>query len=117
MPSEQIIAAQKALFRELRRPDPARWREVVANIMPFEPVVDGDVLPGPPLERIAAGSAAGVDVLVGSNRHEYRFFVVPTGVVDRADEALLAAVAASYRLPRLPSSAIKPRHLPRRPAW
>ena len=99
VPSEQIIAAQKALFRELRRPDPARWREVVTNIMPFEPVVDGDVLPGPPLERIAAGSAAGVDVLVGSNRHEYRFFVVPTGVVDRADEALLAAVAASYRLP------------------
>ena len=98
VPSERIIAAQKALFRELRRPDPARWREIVTNIMPFEPVVDGDVLPGPPLERIAAGSAAGVDVLVGSNRHEYRFFFVPSGVVDRADEALLAAVAASYRL-------------------
>ena len=49
--------------------------------------------------RITAGSAAGVDVLVGSNRHECRFFFVPTGVVDRADEPLLAAVAAGYRLP------------------
>jgi para-nitrobenzyl esterase len=67
--------------------------------MPFEPVVDGDVLPGPPLDRIAAGSAVGVDLLVGANRHEWRFFVVPTGLVDRMDEALLAAVAAGYRLP------------------
>ena len=82
----------------MQRPDPARWGEIVLNILPFEPVVDGDVLPGPPLERIAAGSAAGVDVLVGSNRHEYRFFFVPSGVADRADEALLAAVAAGYRL-------------------
>jgi para-nitrobenzyl esterase len=40
-----------------------------------------------------------VDVLVGSNRHEFRFFVVPTGAAERVDEALLAAVAASYRLP------------------
>ena len=98
VPSERILAAQAALGREVQRPDPARWGEIVLNVLPFEPVVDGDVLPGPPLERIAAGSAAGVDVLVGSNRHEYRFFFVPSGVADRADEALLAAVAAGYRL-------------------
>ena len=100
VPSERILAAQAALGREVQRPDPARWGEIVLNVLPFEPVVDGDVLPGPPLERIAAGSAAGVDVLVGSNRHEYRFFFVPSGVADRADEALLAAVAAGYRLAR-----------------
>ena len=99
VPSERILAAQAALSRELQRPDPARWGEIVLNLLPFEPVVDGDVLPGPPWQRIAAGSAAGVDVLVGTNRHEYRFFFVPTGVVDRVDEALLAAVAAGYRLP------------------
>jgi para-nitrobenzyl esterase len=98
VPSERIRAAQKALGRELLRPDPARWRELAVNLLPFEPVVDGDVLPGPPLDRIAAGSAAGVGLLVGSNRHEWRFFVVPTGLVDQVDEALLAAVAAGYRL-------------------
>ena len=98
VPSERILAAQAALGREVQRPDPARWGELALNVLPFEPVVDGDVLPGPPLERIAAGSAAGVDVLVGTNRHEYRFFFVPSGVVDRADEALLATVAAGYRL-------------------
>jgi para-nitrobenzyl esterase len=99
VPPERVIAAQKALSRELQRPDPARWGEITLNLLPFEPVIDGDVLPGPMLERITAGSAAGVDVLVGSNRHEFRFFLVPTGVADVADEALLAAVAAGYRLP------------------
>jgi len=99
VPSERVLAAQNALGRVLQRPDPARWGEIVVNLMPFEPVVDGDVLPAPPPQSIAAGSAAGVDVLVGANRHEYRLFFVPTGIADKADEAMLAAVAAGYRLP------------------
>jgi para-nitrobenzyl esterase len=100
VPAARVIDAQKALTAQLQgAPDPARWGEVVANLMPFEPVVDGDVLPGPPLERIAAGSAAGVEVLAGANRHEYRLFLMPTGVADRVTEETLAAVAAAYRLP------------------
>lgn len=99
VPSERVLAAQNALGRVLQRPDPARWGEIVVNLMPFEPVVDGDVLPAPPPQSIAAGSAAGVDVLVGANRHEYRLFFVPTGIADKVDEAMLAAVAAGYRLP------------------
>ena len=67
--------------------------------MVFEPVVDGEVLPGPPWQRVAAGSAAGVDVLVGANRHEYRFLLVPTGVVDQIDTKAVAAVATAYGLP------------------
>ena len=98
VPAPRVVDAQKALAAQLQAaPDPARWGEVVANLMPFEPVVDGDVLPGPPLERIAAGSAAGMDVLVGANRHEYRLFLVPTGLVDRITEPALAALAAGYR--------------------
>jgi para-nitrobenzyl esterase len=72
---------------------------VVANLMPFEPVVDGEVLPGPPPQRIAAGSGAGVALLVGTNRHEARLLFGPTGVLDRTTDAALAAVAAGYRLP------------------
>ena len=84
--AERVIEAQKALTVQLQNaPDPGRWGEIVANLMMFEPVVDGDVLPAPPWQRIAAGSAAEVDVLVGANRHEYRFFLVPTGVADRVE--------------------------------
>jgi para-nitrobenzyl esterase len=100
VPIEQVIRAQKVLTRQLQAaPDPARWGEIVANIMMFEPVVDGEILPGPPWQRIAAGSAAGVDVLVGANRHEHRFFLVPTGVVDQVDTQAVAAVATACRLP------------------
>src|SRR4051812_17480964 len=70
VPSERVLAAQNALGRVLQQPDPARWGEIVVNLMPFEPVVDGDVLPAPPPQAIAAGSAAGGDVLVGTNRHQ-----------------------------------------------
>jgi para-nitrobenzyl esterase len=40
-----------------------------------------------------------VDVLVGANRHEHRFFLVPTGVVDQVDAQAVAAVATAYGLP------------------
>jgi para-nitrobenzyl esterase len=100
VPSGRVIEAQKALTVQLQNaPDPGRWGEIVANIMMFEPVVDGEVLPAPPWQRIAAGSAAEVDVLVGANRHEYRFFLVPTGVADRVEAQALVGTAAAYRLP------------------
>ncbi|QGG54617.1 carboxylesterase/lipase family protein [Paenibacillus sp. B01] len=46
-------------------------------IMLFQPVVDGRTLPAPPVEAVAAGSAAGVDLIVGINRHEGALFVRP----------------------------------------
>jgi para-nitrobenzyl esterase len=38
-------------------------------------------------------------VLVGANRNEHRFFLVPTGVADHVDARALAAAASAYRLP------------------
>ncbi|MFJ2264475.1 carboxylesterase family protein [Streptomyces sp. NPDC087844] len=35
--------------------DPRRWNEVAHNLMPFEPVVDGDLLPRAPLTSITEG--------------------------------------------------------------
>ena len=96
----ELVRGQKALSAQFQAaPDPARWGEIVANLMVFEPVVDGDVLPGRPIERIAAGAAAGVEVLVGSNRQEHRLFLVPNGLVDLVGEQALEAVALGYRLP------------------
>lgn len=40
------------------------------------PVVDGGLLPRPPLEAVAAGSAAGVPLLVGTTRDESAFFAL-----------------------------------------
>jgi para-nitrobenzyl esterase len=60
VPLDELVAAQQAVARDAATvPDPARWGEVTTNLMAFEPVVDGEVLPDLPIRRIAAGSARG----------------------------------------------------------
>ncbi|WP_037577864.1 carboxylesterase/lipase family protein [Phaeacidiphilus oryzae] len=99
VPVERLVEAGQRLRAEISAdPDPARWGEAARNIMPFESVVDGRTLPRPPLEAIADGSAAGIDLLVGSNAEEFRFFLVPPGLIDAVTEPLLRARAAGYGL-------------------
>ncbi len=44
------------------------------GMTPFQPCVDGTTLPQNPLAAVRAGRAAGIDMLVGSNLHEYKPF-------------------------------------------
>ena len=106
---ESMIAAQSALTASIAAmPDPATWEEITSNLMPFEPAIDGTVVPGRPIDRLADGVAAEVDVLIGSNTDEHALFFVPNGIIDFIDEATLsgalamvgadpAKVVASYR--------------------
>lgn len=97
VPLDRLMGAQRALSLEaaLNR-DPDDWGEVVLNGMAFEPVVDGEVLPGRPHELLAAGRGAGVDVLTGTTAEEHRLFIVPNGLIDLVDEGWLRATAAGY---------------------
>jgi para-nitrobenzyl esterase len=79
-------------------PDPARWGATVATMLPFEPVVDGVVLPRDPAEVIARGEGHDVQVLIGCNLDEFRLFTVPTGQFGAIPEALARATAARYGL-------------------
>jgi carboxylesterase type B len=101
VPVERLIAAQVELKDELvARPDPERWgNEVVTAVLPWQPVVDGDTIPTPPLGRIAAGASAGVDLLVGANTNEHRLFLAPTGALAQITDETLAGAMAAYRLP------------------
>ncbi|WP_300013512.1 carboxylesterase/lipase family protein [Pseudonocardia sp.] len=93
---ERLVAAQQALALQLAQaPDPGRWGEITANQMMFEPVVDGEVLPVPPTRA----ANPDVDVMIGTNCDEHRFFLVPPGGLDRVTDERLEAVAAAYRLP------------------
>jgi para-nitrobenzyl esterase len=95
---EELLSAFQAVRADvLHNPDPAAWREVAVNSMPYEPVVDGVTLPDDPA-RSAAGASAGIRLLIGSNTDEQRFFTVPTGVAELADEAALRRSAARYGL-------------------
>jgi para-nitrobenzyl esterase len=72
--------------------DRTGWAEIALNLMAFEPVVDGDVVPDMPLEGVRAGRSAGVDLLVGSNQDEHRLFLVPSGVLDMLDDPTATAL-------------------------
>jgi para-nitrobenzyl esterase len=94
VPLDRLVEAQAELALELTvRPDPARWGEVAANGMIFEPVVDGDVVPARPIGRIVAGASAKVDLMVGTTTEEWRFFLVPAGAIDRVTEERLSSTA------------------------
>ncbi len=88
---DALIAAQSALTEAIAAmPDPATWGEITTNLMPFEPSIDGSVVPARPIDRIAAGASANVDVLIGSNADEHALFFVPNGIVDFIDDAMLS---------------------------
>ena len=67
--------------------------------MPWHPVVDGDVIPARPIDRIAAGASAGIGLIVGSTTDEWRLFLVSYGVIDHVTDAALAGAVAAYGLP------------------
>ena len=94
VPPDRLLAAAGELKADmLAHPDPERWSlEVVASALPWQPVVDGDVVPGYPIDRILRGAGASVDVMVGSNLDDWGLFVVANGLGPITDEVLAGAV-------------------------
>lgn len=100
VPIDRLLQAQIELGAAVfRNPDPALWGELVANLMPFEPTIDGEILPARPIDRIAAGAGARVDVLVGTNAEEQRLFMVPNGAIGHITAEALAGTVAAQGLP------------------
>jgi carboxylesterase type B len=98
VPVERLLAAQAKLKADLlAHPDPERWGgEVVTSTLPWQPVIDGDVIPAHPIDRIAAGAGARVDVMVGTNTGEWRLFVVANGAIERITDQVLTGPVADY---------------------
>ncbi|MEW2422079.1 carboxylesterase family protein [Streptomyces nigra] len=65
----------------------------------FGIVVDGDLVPRDPLEALTdGGAAAGVELMMGWTRDEYRLWLVPGGLLERVDR--LGAVALAGAMAR-----------------
>lgn len=108
LPVERLLEVQAEIDAELFALSiPEQLGPEIVNTMPWEPVLDGDVIPSVPIGRIAAGASADVDVLVGTNADDWRVFLAFIGDIERVtDEALAGAVevhnhfaVASYGLP------------------
>ncbi|MGC1513874.1 MAG: carboxylesterase/lipase family protein [Acidimicrobiales bacterium] len=80
-PVKDIVAAQTAVMQSASG----------ELVMPFEPTIDGVVLPASPWELIAAGSAAGVTLMMGSNRDEMKLFSMLDPEAMGLDDAALVA--------------------------
>jgi para-nitrobenzyl esterase len=101
---ELVTAAQSAVALAVQAdPDPQRWGASVLSgglgIMTLFPVIDGDLVPDVPLARIAQGAAAGMPLLIGTTREEFRLFLVPTGVAATVTSPALPLLAARYGWP------------------
>jgi carboxylesterase type B len=98
VPVQRLLAAQAELKADLlAHPDPDRWGgEVVASTLLWQPVIDGEVLPGPPMDRIAAGAGAQVDVIAGTNTDDWRVFRVLGGDLDEFTDEILTGPVDVY---------------------
>jgi para-nitrobenzyl esterase len=68
VPIDRLMAVQERLARE-------------RNLGAFAPYVDGVTVPDRPIQAVRDGKAAGIPLLLGSNRHEWRLFEVLLGEV------------------------------------
>ncbi|MFF7638234.1 carboxylesterase/lipase family protein [Kitasatospora sp. NPDC008050] len=95
---QRVIHAQEAAAAEAGLPpDPARWgRTTAATGTLITPVIDGELITRHPLDSLAAGAGADVDLLTGCTSEEMRLFLVPTGMAAKATETLAAHLLTGF---------------------
>ena len=83
-PTETILKAQGAILGNK-----------AFGGMPFMPTIDGQIIPARPIEAVRKAAAAGVPVLVGSNRDEWNVFTFTRSDLRAMDETKLRARVAA----------------------
>ena len=94
VPYNALIDAVEAVSAPTARIDlrDEGGHEPVFGISRFVPVHGDDVLPQRPLDALANGAGAQVDLLIGTNAEEMNLYLVPTGVRDKIGRLLATYV-------------------------
>jgi para-nitrobenzyl esterase len=85
-PIDEILASQAEVAAAFRFGTGERM------LLPFQPMVDGVVLDRQPLAAVADGSAADVDLIAGTNAHEFTLFTIAFPPESMDDARLLRNV-------------------------
>lgn len=101
LPAQDLQLVQDGLAMALQRdPDPHRWGASIIErgltVMAMFPTIDGDVLPALPIDAIRAGAGNGVEVLAGTTRDEFRFFLLPSGFATAVTAESLPAILTRF---------------------
>jgi para-nitrobenzyl esterase len=86
MPAEELLAAQISITNAVDQ----------GMGMPFRPVVDGGLFARHPADEIAAGRADGIDLVIGTNRDEFKFFAFSDPTARELDDAGVAKLIERY---------------------
>ncbi len=81
LPAEAIVAAQSGAGDDFG----------TGGGLPFQPVVDGVVLPRPPIDAVRDGMSGEVPVMAGWNAHEMRLFTMLDPRLQVTDRAVVVA--------------------------
>jgi para-nitrobenzyl esterase len=84
VPAEKLMAAQQQVTLQLLLTGGR-------NLLPFQPVVDGSVLPRHPLDAVRDGLARDVPLLVGTTRDEWKLFAFMDTELRQLDDAKAVA--------------------------
>ena len=92
----RALPTERLLEIEAQMSNPATANPEL-GVTPFEPNVDGRVIPRAPIEAVRDGAAAGIDILVGATLDEYKPYGETFEGLDQMDHpTVVAAAAAEY---------------------
>ena len=88
VPAPSLVEAQQQLMLGAR--EGGGGLSLDSGMMAFRPTVDGAVVPVSPWDAVNKGSAAGTDLLIGSNRDEMKLFnMMDPSLAELDDDGLL----------------------------
>ena len=88
VPTAKIVDCQKEFLNKVRT------QKLGIMAMPFQPVVDGKVLPQHPLAAIREGASTDIPVVIGTTLDEYQFFMQPNPTMETlTDEGLVKIIS------------------------
>lgn len=99
--SHVLQRRQDSLGAELvQDPKPSRWGPSVIErgfgLMSMFPTIDGDILPALPIDALESGAGGGVELLAGTTRDEFRFFLVPSGFASSVTAGSLSTLTRGF---------------------